>query len=187
MIDETTAADAVEAVTEEVKATAAKAAPKKTTARKPAAKKVVAKKATAAKKEAKKSFDSYFSTSTLKESREKLKESADKVSDLVKSVAYAQLGVYGKLYDEVSSRVEARRKQAPKQWNELIKRGEKVQKDLEKSQADIKERIQSIDVKAELKGGVDKVKESYSEGFEKVKDSYKETFEKVKGFAKKAA
>jgi len=82
------------------KAPRRRAATRKTTARKTAAKRPAARKRAAPK---------------------------SKVSGTMKEVMYAQLGVYGKLYDEVNTRVSRVRKDAPKQWNELVKRGERVQ------------------------------------------------------------
>ncbi len=53
-----------------------------------------------------------------------------------RSVFLAGLGVYGKAYDEaqeqlssLQKRMEARRKKADKMYKELVKRGEKVEKD----------------------------------------------------------
>jgi hypothetical protein len=53
-----------------------------------------------------------------------------------RNVFLAGLGVYGKAYDEaqeqlsgLQKRVEARRKKADKMYKELVKRGEKVEKD----------------------------------------------------------
>lgn len=178
MIDETSTS--VAEVKTEVKDVAVKPAAKKTATPKPALKKAVAKKPLAKKKiaakDAKKSFDDYFSAAKLKESREKIIGSVDKFSDVMKNIAYAQLGICGKIYDEVSSIVDARRAKATKQWSVLIKRGEKIQKTLQKKQMDMKKRIKAVDVKADIKDGVGKVK-----------DSYKEVYGKFKTFTKKAA
>lgn len=156
------------------KATTRKApAAKKVSARKPVAKKTATK---ASAKEAKKGFESLIPSVSLKASKEKIKESADKAQALIKNVVYAQLGVYGKVYDEVSSRFEATVEEAPKQWDALVERGEKVQKDFEKSQSSLKAKIKKIDIKSDIK-----------EGVEKVKEGYKDSLEKVKVFGKKAA
>ncbi len=90
--------------------------------------------------------------------------SIDKVSDTVKEVAFVQLGLCGKVYDEVNTRVSKARKDAPKQWSELVKRGERVQHDLEKAQKDLrkdlKKRVGKIDVKGDLEGRVAKVRKA---------------------------
>lgn len=163
------------------KTTAPKPAVKKTAARKPAAKKVAAKAA------AKKGFVIPFSTAKLKKSatlaqdklktsadkaQVKIKDSADKAQEMIKTVVYAQLGVYGTVYDEVTSRFESTRKEAPKQWGVLIKRGEKFQKDFEKTGEELKSKIKDIDLK---------------DGVEKVKSTCKESLSKVKELGKKAA
>ena len=52
--------------------------------------------------------------------------SVEKVTGAIKNTAMAGLGVVGKLYDRAQGRVEAVRKQAPKQWNTFVKRGEQL-------------------------------------------------------------
>lgn len=176
-----------ETVAAEVKPAAKKPAVKKTTARKPAAKKPAARKTAAkkapAKKEEKKPFKLTLSNFKFEDSKakikasagkaqEKFKESADMAQTVVKTVVYAQLGVYGKIYDEFSSRIESTRTEVPKQWDSLVKRGEKIQKDFDKSQDEIKAKIKDIHIK---------------ESMEKLKTSTKDSISKVKGFGKKAA
>ena len=163
------------------KAVASKPAVKKATTRKPVAKKAAANPA------AKKGFVIPISAAKLKESaalaqdkiktsadkaQVKIKDSADKAQDMIKTVVYAQLGVYGTVYDEVTSRFESTRKEAPKQWGVLSKRGEKFQKDFEKSGVELKSRLKDIDLK---------------NGVEKVTSSGKESLTKVKELSKKAA
>ncbi len=89
-----------------------------------------------------------------------------------RTAVYVQLGIYGKVYDELTSRFEATRKEAPKQWSALVNRGEKVRKDFEKSGEDLKSKFRDIDLK---------------DGVKKVKVSYRESLGKVKEFGKKAA
>ena len=207
-------------VTETVVAAEPKKAPaKKATAKKTAAKKAAAKPAAEPKVEKAEKFDvkAYFSKEKLKESGEKLKESAEKAQDLAKEVVAANLGVYGKIYDEVSARIESGREEAPKQWDELVKRGRQLQSDMEKSQEELKTKIKDselaakikdIDLKGEIKGYADKVKEidlkgelktyadkvkeidlkSELKGYsDKVKGSCEEAFDKIKGQFKKSA
>ena len=99
--------------------------------------------------------------------------SIDKVSDTVKEVAFVQLGICGKVYDEVNTRVSKARKDAPKQWSELVKRGERVQHDLEKAQKDLrkdlKKRVGKIDVKSDLDGRVAKVRKAVNKLKNRVK------------------
>lgn len=189
MTTETTTTAAPEAETAVINEAVVKPEPKakteakKATARKPAARKAATSETSAAKAtvkkakdEGKSAFDTFFSSEKLKESREKLKDSVEKVSGVLKDVGYAQLGVCGKIYDELLSIYEARRAETNKQWSALIKRGEKVQKSMEKSQKSLEKRIKGFDLKEEIKGNI-----------AKVKDGYKDAFDKVKSFGKKAA
>ena len=134
-----------------VKASVRKTATRKTAASKPAAAKPAARKPAARKQPI----------------------SMDKVSDTVKEVAFVQLGLCGKVYDEVNTRVSKARKDAPKQWSELVKRGERVQHDLEKAQKDLrkdlKKRVGKIDVKSDLEGRVAKVRKAVNKLKNRVK------------------
>ena len=134
---------------------------KKSTARK-AARKPAARKATVRKVAAK------------RVSVSKPVEMIDTMTDAVKEVVYAQLGVYGKVYDEVNSRVSQARKDAPKQWTNLVKRGERVQRDLTQAQKDLakdlKKRVQKLDVKSEIEHRVDMVRNAMN----KIKDRVKQ-------------
>lgn len=147
----------------------------KKVARKPAAKKAAKPAA-----ESKVAFKDYFTKEKVQEAQAKVKESVEKAGDLAKDVVYANLGVYGKLYDTVSERLEslndkvdATRKQAPKEWDALIKRGTQVQGSLEKAQEDLKAKVKSIDVKASVQSNVDKVKGALEGAVEKVKGAVK--------------
>lgn len=115
-----------------------KAAPK--AARKPAARR------TAARKPA----------GTKAKPRQTLK----KASEAAKEVAFVQLGICGKVYDEVNSRVSKARKDAPKKWSELVRRGERVQRELDKAQKDLakdlRKRVNKIDIPAPIEEGVSK-------------------------------
>ncbi|MBP6381151.1 MAG: hypothetical protein KBG29_05405 [Pseudomonadales bacterium] len=77
-----------------------------------------------------------------------------KASETAKEVAYVQLGICGKVYDEVNTRVSKARKQAPKQWSELVKRGERVQQDLDKVQKDLtkdlRKRVNKLEIPAPI-------------------------------------
>lgn len=179
MIEEASTTTSAQEVTATVEVPA-KMMAKKTSARKPAMKKPAIKKPLTGKKavvkDTKKSFDDYFSAASLKESRDKISESVDRFSGVIKSIAYFQLGVCGKIYDEVSSMVDVRRAKAAKQLSVLIKRGEKIQKTIQKKQKGFEKRIKAVDVRGEIKDGVGKVKASY-----------KGAYGKFKSLAKKAA
>lgn len=149
---------------------------RKVTPRKPAASKTAAKKPAAKKVEVESTLEKYFSKEQFKEVQGKVQKSVDKVSDLAKDVVYAQLGLVGKLYDTVNERledlseqVEARRSQAPKQWESLIKRGNAVQKDLEKAQSELKGRVSSFDLKGKVQANVEKAQEAVEVAVDKVK------------------
>lgn len=110
--------------------------------------------------------------------------SFDKLGETVKEVAYAQLGIYGKVYDEVNSRVEKARKAAPKRWDTLVKRGEKVQRDFERAQkdlrsdfekrqkdlrADLQERFDDLQEKVDIEGQIEKVRDAVSKLTQRVR------------------
>ena len=176
MTIEDTATESAETPESPVAETSAKPAPKKTAARKPAARKAAdrktATKKSAAKKSTGKSYMPDFSRFTLEKSTGRLKASADMAQTMVKTVVYAQMGVYGVIYDGVASRIENTRAGIPKQWQTLVKRGEKMQKDFDKSQEELKSKIKDIDLKEEAK---------------KFSSSTKESLSKVTSFGKKAA
>lgn len=115
-----------------------KAAPK--AARKPAARRTAARKPAAAKA--------------------KPRQTLKKASEAAKEVAFVQLGICGKVYDEVNSRVSKARKDAPKKWSELVRRGERVQRELDKAQKDLakdlRKRVNKIDIPAPIEEGVSK-------------------------------
>jgi chemotaxis protein histidine kinase CheA len=115
-----------------------KAAPK--AARKPAARRTAARKPAAAKA--------------------KPRQALKKASEAAKEVAFVQLGICGKVYDEVNSRVSKARKDAPKKWSELVRRGERVQRELDKAQKDLskdlRKRVNKIDIPAPIEEGVSK-------------------------------
>jgi hypothetical protein len=90
------------------------------------------------------------------------KLSLDKVAESAKDVAHAQLGLYGKVYDELNLRISQAREDAPRQWNSLIKRGEQVRRDLDKARRDLrkdlKARVESLDVSADISQRIDQVR-----------------------------
>jgi hypothetical protein len=90
--------------------------------------------------------------------------SVEKVQDTVKEVAYVQLGIAGKVYDEFNARVGKARKDAPKLWDSLVKRGEQVQRDLDKARKeltrDLKSRVDTADMKSKLEQRLAKVRKA---------------------------
>lgn len=91
------------------------------------------------------------------------KAAAKKPEFTAKNFAIASLGFYGKIFDEIQSRVEDVRKQAPKQFDELVKRGEKAQKELTKSRNEITKSIRDYDMedaREDLEELVDSVRDT---------------------------
>ncbi|MGI9287740.1 MAG: hypothetical protein ACR2P1_20315 [Pseudomonadales bacterium] len=90
-----------------------------------------------------------------------LSAAAEDVTNQVQEAATAGLGLYGKVYDEVQDRVAQLRKDAPKQWDTYVKRGEKLQKDINKK-IDSSEFSINVDMKEkreQLQTVVDKMKD----------------------------
>ncbi len=133
-----------------------KAAPK----RKPAAKKTTAKRKPAAKKAAAKKAPTLQS----------------RVTDASRSAFLASLGFYGMAFDQVQgqlksveSELSARRKQADKLYADMVKRGEKVEKQAKSAIDDIelpKLEVPKLD-RAMLEAQLEKAKAR----FEELKDS----------------
>jgi outer membrane murein-binding lipoprotein Lpp len=82
-------------------------------------------------------------------SKNKIKKTTDKASDVAKNIWLAGLGAYGKAYDDAISRVEQAGKDVPKLFEDLVKKGAHIEADssaptenpLEKARTDIEERI----------------------------------------------
>ncbi len=87
-----------------------------------------------------------------------------KVQETAKEVRYAQLGIAGRVYDRLNERVSKVRKEAPKQWDQLVKRGEQVQRDLDKAQKDmtrdLRKRVDNIEIPSQLEDGVEKFRKA---------------------------
>lgn len=129
-----------------VKPKARRAAPRR--AAKPAGRKAAARKPAAAKSKAK----------------AKSEDRLAKAKETVKEVGYAQLGLYGRMYDEVTDRVSKVRKEAPKQWDGLVKRGEKLRKDIDKAgkdlRSDLRKRVDNIEIPSQIEDGVEKFRKA---------------------------
>jgi len=119
---------------------------------KPAARKSAATKAAAPKRA--------YKRKATAASKAKPAISLKKASETAKEVAYVQLGICGQVYDEVNTRVTKARKQAPKQWSDLVKRGERVQQDLDKVQKDLtkdlRKRVNKLEIPAPIETRVTK-------------------------------
>jgi hypothetical protein len=153
--------EAVETKQNAVEPSTKKAAPK----RKPAAKKKApAKRKPAAKKAA---------------ARKPVEDFANRAQEAGREAFLASLGFYGKAFDQVQEqfeslqeRMEERRKQADKLYQELVKRGEKVE-------ADAKGRLESIELpKFELDSLTDRAK--LEEQLEKARARFEELKESVR-------
>ena len=88
----------------------------------------------------------------------------ERVQDTMKEVAYVQLGIAGRMYDEINARATKARKDAPKQWVSLVKRGERVQRDLEKAgkglRSDLQSRVDTAEVKARVEQRIAQVRKA---------------------------
>ncbi len=135
----------------------AKAKAKKAPARKATAKKTTARKTTAKKTAAKKPVQVTF---------------AEKAQENARNVFLAGLGFYGKAFEEAQNQVEAaekrakaRREKAEKLFNELVKRGEKVEtsarkriKDIELPELKLTDREE---FRIQIRARLDKARESF--------------------------
>ncbi|MEM1110900.1 MAG: hypothetical protein AAGI11_03235 [Pseudomonadota bacterium] len=136
-----------------------KAAPKKTAARKAAPKKTAPK-----RKAAKPDF-------------------AARAQAASRKAFLASLGFYGKAFDQVQEQfssvqdeLEARRKKADKLYNDLVKRGEKVEKEARKAVDDMELpkfdfELDSLADRSRIEAQLDKAKARFEELREDVRDS----------------
>ena len=96
-----------------------------------------------------------------------------KVQVAVKEVAFAQLGIAGKVYDEFNASVGKARKDAPKQWDALVKRGEQVQRDLDKAgkglRRDIEARVDTAEMKTRIEERFAKVRKAVNKLAQRVR------------------
>ena len=90
-----------------------------------------------------------------------------KVVDAMKDIVLAQMGLYGEIYDEVNSRLVKARTETPKQWSRLVRRGERVQRDLEKAQEQMRQNLE-------------KARTDLQQQFEKVQRDLRDQLEKIR-------
>ena len=144
-------------------ATQPKTKAKKAPARKAPAKKAAARKTTARKTAPKQAAQPAF---------------AAKAQENARNVFLAGLGFYGKAYDEAQNRMDdaqtrmkQRRAKAEKLFNELVKRGEKVEKEARKALKDLEmpelKLADREEIRKEIESRLDKARES----FESLRDS----------------
>jgi polyhydroxyalkanoate synthesis regulator phasin len=147
--------------------TAAKPKAKKAPARKAAAKKSTAKKTTAKKSTAKKSTTR---KATPKQAAQP--NFAVKAQENARNVFLAGLGFYGKAFEEAQNQIEdaqarmkQRREKAEDLFNELVKRGEKVESEAKKRIKDIElpelKLADRDEVRMEIRARLDKARESF--------------------------
>ncbi|MEM8497169.1 MAG: hypothetical protein AAF542_04040 [Pseudomonadota bacterium] len=89
---------------------------------------------------------------------------AKKPQYTVRNVAVATLGFYGKVFDELQDRVSVARKDVPKTFEGLVKRGEKAQKELNKARKELRKNIEESveDTREQLEVAVDRVRDTVS-------------------------
>jgi FtsZ-binding cell division protein ZapB len=90
-----------------------------------------------------------------------------KVVDAMKDIVLAQMGLYGEIYDELNARLVNARTETPKQWRRLVRRGERVQHDLEKAQDQMRQNLEKT--RADLQKQFDKVQRDLRSQLEKIK------------------
>jgi hypothetical protein len=159
-------------------ATEKKVAPK----RKPAAKKVAIKKTAARKPVAKKAAPKKAAKKTGKKAGKKAApDFAARAQETGRKAFLASLGFYGKAFDQVQEQfssmqdeLEVRRKKADKLYAELVKRGEKVEKEAKKAVDEIelpKIELDSLTDRKKLDAQLDKAKARFDELRDELKDT----------------
>lgn len=118
--------------------------------------------------------------SGVKAIRKRLEVSAEKGTELFKVITYAQLGLYGKFYDDVDNLIEKQRQELPKQFDSLVKRGAKLEEDALTFKKGVSTKIKAYDVKGEATGLLRKKTEN-------IRDIYQHALGKFKSFGRKAA
>lgn len=92
--------------------------------------------------------------------------SMNRMQGAIKEVAFVQLGIAGRMYDELNARMGSARKNAPRQWDALVKRGVQVQRDFDKAgsqlRRDIGARVDASTVKARVEKRIAAVRKTVS-------------------------
>ena len=92
-----------------------------------------------------------------------------RIVDGMKDIVLAQVGVYAEIYDELNSRLTKIRNETPKQWQRLVRRGARVQRDVEQAQADLRENLERV--RTDLQRKLDRVQRELRKRVEKVSES----------------
>ena len=117
-----------------------------------------AKKSTSARSKAK--------TSTAKG---KVDKASSEILDKMKTLVRAQLGLFGEISDELNTRMDKLRTEAPAQWKSLVKRGQQLQKEIDKAQGDLRKNLEKT--QSDLKKNLDKAQKTLRSKVEKLRPS----------------
>lgn len=90
--------------------------------------------------------------------------SMENVTSQLRDMTVVSLGFYGTTYDEVQNRAAQLKKDAPKQWDAYLKRGEKLQKDITQTinDSDFSINIDMEETREQLQSAVDKVRNMFT-------------------------
>lgn len=87
---------------------------------------------------------------------------AGKLRAAARDIAHAQLGLAAQVVETVGIRVIQARVEAPKRWEDLVKRGERVRRDLEQAgsgiRRDVRTRVAAFDPRAEIEARIAKAR-----------------------------
>ena len=165
-------AEATNTANNTAKSTAAKAAPKRKTAAKSAAKTTAKRKPVARKVAASKATVSRKATTARKTAAKKTASLQGRMTEASRNAFLASLGFYGMAFDQVQDQIKtveselsARRKKADKLYAEMVKRGQKVEKQAKSAIDDIelpKLDVASLD-RAKLEAQLDKARARFAE------------------------
>lgn len=92
-----------------------------------------------------------------------------KIVDTMKDLVHAQLGAYGEIYDELNARITKAKTETPARYRRLVRRGERVQKDLQKAQADLKKNLEKA--RSDLKTKLDRMQDNLRRKVESIQGS----------------
>lgn len=98
--------------------------------------------------------------------KQSIEKANARILDGMKDIVHAQMGVYGEIYDELNARVEKVKVESPKQWNKFVRRGEKVQKDLEAAREGV--RLSLEKARSDLQRRLDRVQMRLRRKVEKI-------------------
>lgn len=88
---------------------------------------------------------------TTAKKSEKKEFNTEKLTELAKDLYLANLGVYGKIYEVIGEKVDLYNEKGADLFKDLVKRGEKVQKNAEKRLKDTEDRIKNLELVKEMK------------------------------------